>query len=239
MAEPSWPAGVARRVSATVERCVGLLPSAWVGLALLGGAIILFGRVTWSTPDMTARLSRDLTLFVVTPALLAYRFGGDIGWRINRAAIRDALLLAAFVAPFYVVGSTLPTVREFYPMWRTSLAFGEFVPHAIQLMVLAFATETYYRGLLCVGVREIGFKCVFISPVVYAMMHVSKPPIELVLSAPTDVLFGAVDYRSASILPSTVAHGCGLVLLDFLVLRDPVLPPELVLRWLSWVPVPL
>ena len=107
-------------------------------------------------------------------------------------------------------------------------------------MVVVVAAETYYRGLLCVGVsEEFGFKSVFISPVVYALHHVGKPPIELVLSAPTDVLFGAVDYDSDSILPSIVAHGLGLGLLDWLVLHDPLVPPETVLGWLRWLPIPL
>lgn len=214
-------------------------PTPWVAIALLGGAAILLVRVSWSTPGIEERVLRDVALFVVAPLVLAFRFGGDVGWRINRKAVRDALLLAAFVAPFYIVGSTLPTVRQYYPMWYTTPELGSFVPHAVQLFVLAFAAETYYRGLLCVGVRELGFKCVFISPVVYALMHTGKPPIELLLSAPTDVLFGAVDYQSGSILPSVVAHGGGLVLLDWLVLRDPVLPPEVVLEWLGWLPIPL
>ena len=64
-------------------------------------------------------------------------------------------------------------------------------------------------------------------------------PEQLVLSGPTDVLFGIVDYESDSILPSVVAHGGGLVLLDWLVLHDPLVPPETVLRALSWLPVPL
>lgn len=213
--------------------------SRWVLLSLSVAAVILYFRLNISISTPEERVVRDLTLYVAVPLLLGGIYGRNIGWTINRRAIVDTVLLAAFVTPFYVVGSTLPTVRAYYPMWSTSLAIGEFLPHAIQLFLLALATETYYRGLLCVGVREIGFKCVFISPIVYAMMHTSKPPIELLLSAPTDVLFGAVDYRSGSILPSTVAHGFGLVLLDWLVLREPVLPPEQVLRWLGWLPIPL
>jgi hypothetical protein len=124
-------------------------------------------------------------------------------------------------------------------MWETSAALPEFLPHAAKQFVVVVAAETYYRGLLCVGVRDIGFKSVFISPVVYALHHVGKPPIELLLSGPTDVLFGAVDYESRSLLPSIVAHGIGLCLLDWLVLHDPVVPPETALRLLSWLPVPL
>ena len=211
----------------------------WVHRALVLGPVLLFLGHQWFAPSLEARVVRDTVIYIVIPLGVAALHGRHIGWRIDRVAIRDAALLSAFVAPFYVVGSTLPTIREFYPMWQVSPAIGEFLPHAVMLFVVALATETYYRGLLCVGVREIGFKCVFISPIVYALMHSTKPPIELALSGPTDALFGAVDYHANSILPSTVAHGFGLVLLDWLVLHDPVIDPETTLRWLSWLPLPL
>ncbi len=211
----------------------------WIQRAFLaaGGLLLLYQY--WSTGGLSERVVRDVLVFIVGPLLVGLSHGRRIGWRVDRTAIRNTLLLAAFVLPFYIVGSTLPSIRSFYPMWYTTLALGEFVPHAVQLFLLALATETYFRGLLCVGVREIGFKAVFISPVVYALLHAGKPPVEFLLSGPTDVLFGSVDYYSESILPSVVAHGAGLVLLDWLVLREPLLPPELVLRALRWLPVPL
>lgn len=211
----------------------------WVQRSLLVGAVILVIYVNWTAPGRSERVLRDTILYILVPLALGMTHGRHLGWRIDRRAIRNAALLAGFVLPFYLIGSTLPTVRSFYPMWQVTPALGDFIPHAIQLFILALATETYFRGLLCVGVRDIGFKCVFISPIVYAMMHYTKPPIEFVLSGPTDVLFGAVDYDANSILPSVIAHGCGLVLLDWLVIHDPILPPDLVLEWLSWVPVPL
>ena len=211
----------------------------WVQRSLLLAAALLLIWANWRTRSLSARVVRDAVVFILLPLALALVHGRHLGWRVDRLAIRNTILLSAFVLPFYLVGSTLPTIREFYPMWHTTPELGSFVPHAVSLFVLALATETYYRGLLCVGVRDLGFKCVFISPIVYALVHIHKPPIEFVLSGPTDVLFGAVDYHANSILPSVVAHGLGLVLLDWLVLHDPVLPPDLVLRWLSWVPVPL
>lgn len=211
----------------------------WIQRSLIGAAVILLIYQQWSTGDLTSRVFRDMVLFVVAPLALGLTHGRRIGWTINRTAIKNTIYLSLFVLPFYIVGSTLPTIREFYPMWYTTLAPTDFLPHAVALFLLAVATETYFRGLLCVGVSDLGFKCVFISPIVYALMHTGKPPIEFVLSGPTDVLFGAVDYYSGSILPSVVAHGAGLVLLDWLVLRDPVLPPDLVLRGLSWLPIPL
>jgi len=213
----------------------------WVQTSLLAGLCLAVLWSLWSVPptSLDARIVRDVVLFVVLPGSLALSRGRDLGWRVDRRALRNTLLLACFVVPFYVVGSSLPTIRTYYPMWATDTALAAFVPHALAQFVVAAAAETYYRGLLCVGVRELGFKSVFISPVVYAVHHVHKPPIELLLSAPTDVLFGAVDYNSESILPSVVAHGFGLALLDWLVLHPPVVPTTTVVRIFSWLPVPL
>lgn len=214
----------------------------WVALALVWGAML---AVAWmalergGSTGLWARVVRDTVLYLVGPAALARLYGRRLGWRVNRRALWNTLLLALFVLPFYLVGSSLPTVRAYYPMWSVEPTVSSFVPHAIGQFVVVLAAETYFRGLLCVGVREIGFKSVFISPVVYALQHASKPPIELLLSGPTDVLFGAVDYQSRSILPSVVAHGFGLTLLDWLVLHPPLFSPERVAGWLRWLPVPV
>lgn len=211
----------------------------WVQKSLIVGAILIIIWVNWSVSGLHERVVRDTLVYIVAPLILASTHGRHIGWRVDRRAITDTILLSAFVLPFYVIGSVLPTIRTFYPMWAVDPTLPSFLPHAVTLFILALAMETYFRGLLCVGVREIGVKCVFISPVLYALIHLDKPPIELILSGPTDALWGAVDYHANSILPSVVAHGCGLILLDWLVIHDPVLPPELVLRALSWVPIPL
>jgi hypothetical protein len=227
-------------VAATRLRAPAALSTPWVRRALVAGVVL---GLAWSAlpdnPPLPDRAARDLLLFVVAPAALALAHGRRLGWRVDRRAVRNAALLAAFVTPFYVVGSTLPSVRAFYPMWHTSTALSAFLPHVVAQFLVALAAETYYRGLLCVSVRELGPVAVFLSPVVYALHHVGKPPVELLLSGPTDVLFGAVDYRSRSILPSVVAHGLGLALLDWLVLHPPVLPPARVLAALRWLPIPL
>jgi len=218
------------------DRLLGL---SWVQRSLLAGALI---TVLWTNlvqSGLNNRLFFDGLFLFAGPLVLAVTHGRRIGWRINRLAIRNGVLLAMFVLPFYLIGSTLPTIRAFYPMWETSTAPAEFLPHAAKLFFLALAAETYYRGLLCVGVSDIGFKAVFISPVVYMFHHWGKPPIEFLLSGPTDVLFGAVDYKSNSILPSVIAHGAGLVLLDWLVLHDPLFDPTGILAHLEWLPVPL
>lgn len=214
----------------------------WVQLSLLWGAVL---AAVWMAFEhagangFRARVARDAVVYLAGPAVLGWMYGNRLGWRVDRIALKNTLLLALFVLPFYVVGSSLPTVRAYYPMWQVEPTIVSFFPHAVGQFVIALAAETYFRGLLCVGVRELGFKSVFISPILYVFQHAQKPPIELLLAGPTDVLFGAVDYRSNSILPSVVAHGLGLCLLDWLVLHPPFLPPQKVVHWLRWLPVPV
>ncbi len=213
--------------------------SRWVGVTLIVGGILTAVWTVTSTQSLSGRVTRDVGLFLVIPGLLGYLGGERLGWRADRRAVRNTILLAVFVLPFYLIGSTLPTIRAHYPIWSVSPELGAFVPHALQLFLLVLATETYYRGLLCLGLRRLGIGCVFVSPVVYALAHVYSPPIELVLSGPTDVLFGIVDYDANSLLPSVVAHGIGLIFLDWLVLHDPVVAPSVVLRYLDWLPIPV
>ncbi|QLG51143.2 CPBP family glutamic-type intramembrane protease [Natrinema halophilum] len=211
----------------------------WVQKSLVAGAILALLWMRFVPVELRQRVLFDGVLLIAGPLALGLSHGNRIGWRVDLTAVRNTILLALFVLPFYVVGSTFPTIRTFYPIWETSSAPAAFVPHALRLMTLALAAETYYRGLLCVGVKELGFGAVFISPIVYMLHHSSKPPIEFLLSGPTDVLFGAVDYKSNSILPSVLAHGGGLVLLDWLVLHEPLFDPVLIMRYLEWLPVPL
>ncbi|WP_416838929.1 type II CAAX prenyl endopeptidase Rce1 family protein [Haloferax sp. DFSO52] len=213
----------------------------WLYRALLVGGVVGAAWSLWPIPagDLTYRAVHDALLFILVPGALALSHGRNLGWNVDRTALRNTVLLALFVLPFYLVGSSLPTIRTYYPMWHTSTALVEFVPHAAQQLLVVVAAETYYRGLLCVGIRDIGRKSALISPILYAFHHVGKPPIELLLSAPTDVLFGLVDYESDSILPSIVAHGFGLILLDWLVLHPPLFPPDEVAAALQWLPIPL
>jgi hypothetical protein len=215
----------------------GLARTTWVQRALFSGFLLALVWTEWHTSGLGSRVGKDLLVYLAAPAALAALHGKHLGWRVDRTALRNTVLLALFVLPFYLVGSSLPSVREFYPMWGATKE--TYLVHSVQQFLVVVAAETYYRGLLCVGVRDIGRKAAFISPVIYAFHHLGKPPIELVLSGPTDVLFGLVDYESNSILPSVVAHGLGLALLDWLVLHDPLVPTETVLSWLRWIPLPL
>lgn len=211
----------------------------WVPTALGSGLALAAVWTVWDAPTFPARLVRDAFVFFAVPVGLALAARRDIGFRVDRRAIASALALTALVLPFYVVGSSIPTVRAHYPMGPTSTAAGDFLPHAAMVLGLVVATETFYRGLLCVGIRQVGPVAILVSPTLYAVQHLASIPIEFLLSAPADALFGAADYYSESLLPSVVAHGTGILVLEWLVMHPPVVSPARVAELLRWLPVAL
>lgn len=222
-----------------LRRSAGLPPGGsipWVPLAIGSGLLLAIPHLAVRVTSIQQQVLRDGLFLIVVPMVLATAFGRRLGWRVDRTAVFNAAGLTAFVVPFYVVGSSLPSVRSAYPMWPTEPSIGVFLPHALGLLAIVVAAETFYRGLLCVSVRDIGLRCVLISPVIYVLWHLGDPPIELLLAAPADVLFGLVDYHSRSVLPSIVAHVTGFTLLTWLVMHPPLIPPETVVGALEWVP---
>jgi len=229
----STPAG--GRLDAVRRAFAGL---DWFQRSVLLGGVLTIVWMNLPMRTLDERLVGDGLLFFAVPVALAMAHDRRLGWRVDRRAVRNALVLSAFVLPFYLVGSTLPGVREFYPMWGLESAAPEaFLPHAAKQFVLVVAGETFFRGLFCVGIRERGPWVILVSPVLYALLHSGKPPVEILLSGPTDALFGLADYDANSLLPSVCAHGFGLMLLDWLVLHEPLLDPETTAGLLEWLPV--
>jgi len=193
----------------------------WVPTALASGVLLVVAFELWSVPTLQERVVRDGVLFLLLPLALGALVGRRLGWQVDRRALVVAVALTLFIVPIYVVGSTLPSVRAGYPMGGP-LPDGGFAQRALTLTILVVATETLYRGLLCVGIREIGPISVLVSPVLYTLQHLGGVPLAVLLSAPADVLFGASDYYADSILPSIVAHTAGLVLLEWLTRQPPL-----------------
>lgn len=193
----------------------------WVPTALVSGVLLVVAFELWSVPTLQERLLRDGLLFLAIPLALGALVGRRLGWTVDRRAILVAAGMTLAVIPFYVVGSTFPSVRAGYPMGGP-LPAGGFPQRALTLIALVVATETLYRGLLCVGIREIGPLSILVSPALYAFQHLGGVPLEIVLSAPADAVFGASDYYADSILPSIAAHSTGLVLLEWLVRQPPL-----------------
>lgn len=214
----------------TADELLATLRS-WEGRVLVVGVAIFVVISLWDTGTLRSRLIRDGFVFLVGPLVLAVAHGRHIGWRVDRRALRWSVWLTAFVLPFYIVGSTFPTVRAAYPMYGAAVpTLPAFLPTAVGLVVLVVATETYFRGLLCVGLRSWGRIAILVHVPFYVIRHLGQPPIEVALSGPAGILFGATAYETESILPPVVAHGVGVLILDWLTRHPPLFDAS---RWLG------
>lgn len=193
----------------------------WVPSALVTGVSLVVAFELWTVPTLGDRLVRDGILFFLLPLGLGALAGRRLGWQVDRRAVAVTLGLTLAILPVYVVGSTLPSVRAGYPMGGP-LPAGGFPQRALTLVALVVATETLYRGLLCVGIREVGPACILVSPALYTLQHLGGVPLEVLLAAPADALFGASDYVADSVLPSIVAHSAGLIALEWLTRQPPL-----------------
>jgi len=59
--------------------------------------------MSWDVRGLNERLVRDTVVYILAPLALGLRHGRHLGYRVDRTAIRNTLLLSLFVVPFYVV----------------------------------------------------------------------------------------------------------------------------------------
>ncbi len=76
----------------------------WLQRSLLVGLVLSILWSSWSVPptDLSARVVRDVVLFLAIPSALAIVHGRRLGYTVDRTALRDTLLLsdpAHFVRP--------------------------------------------------------------------------------------------------------------------------------------------
>lgn len=180
-----------------------------------------------ATPTLKDRVLKETFLFIFLPYLFLKLNGKHLSKvKINRRTLKNTLILLLLMLPFYVIAASIPQVREYYPIWSHGAGILGFLGMQGKQTVISIATETFYRGLLCVWIRGIGPKSILVSPVVYAAAHIGKPTVEVIGSGPADVVFGFFDYRSESIIPSVVTHSVGMATVDWLC-SHPALFPEL------------
>lgn len=131
-----------------------------------------------------------------------------LGWGRSR---RDALWVALAVAGAVVAAalvSRAPEVRAFYP--RLQLVKTEplwWIPSTLAFAAYGLSWEALFRGHLLIGVIDrLGAWAIVAQTVPFALAHVDKPPLELALSIPGGLFFGAAAYRTRSVLPGFLVH---------------------------------
>jgi len=73
-----------------------------------------------------------------------------------------------------------------------------------------FATELFFRGFLLFGLsKRFGKWSIILQDIPYTLMHIGKPFLEIPYSAIAGIIFGSINYRSKSFLPSFLLHAIG------------------------------
>ncbi|EGQ43842.1 MAG: CAAX amino terminal protease family [Candidatus Nanosalina sp. J07AB43] len=212
-------------IKAPIDRLKKITNSlGWTEKVLLFSAFIFVFDSVIKPANLATRALTNIIIFVLMPFCFARLHGRYLGVKLDSKTLISTTKLCIIVLPFYIFGASIPVMRGFYPIATVFLAPGSFIPHQVLQFCLVLGTEVFYRGVLCIWLTQLGKRCVFISPLVYAIGHIGKPSPEVAASAPADIIFGWFDYNSNSIVPSVIVHWIGMVLLDYLSLRAPLFP---------------
>jgi len=140
---------------------------------------------------------------------------GDVG-----KGLKYTVLLIIVSLPFMLYGASLLEFQSYYPLWDDERnSFYSFIYYEVFVMgVLMFYTELFYRGFL---LRSLSRKTRYgnlIQSIVYMYVHLGKPGLEVWWSLPAGFVFGEVDNKCKSILPSFLMHWLSSMLFNAMIL---------------------
>ncbi|MFC2162466.1 type II CAAX prenyl endopeptidase Rce1 family protein [Candidatus Altiarchaeota archaeon] len=131
-----------------------------------------------------------------------------IGLGDYRNGIKYSVILLVLALPFMYYGTRLASFREYYPLWDAERdSVGAFLFYEVIVMgALMFYTEFFYRGFLLKSLTGHTRYGNLIQSVIYMYVHLGKPGLEVWWSLPAGYVFGKVDLKCDSILPSFLMH---------------------------------
>jgi uncharacterized protein len=134
-------------------------------------------------------------------------------------AVSAALLSASL--PIMYLGSTFADFQEYYPTWDSAAeSLGGFLVYEAYVLVIMVSTEYFYRGFLLNTLMSATRYGNAVHAFAYMLAHLGKPPLEVAYSLPVGWLFGKVDLRAKSILPSLLMHYASSVVFDVMILHQ-------------------
>lgn len=133
-----------------------------------------------------------------------------------------------------ILGSYLPALKvvalqDYYPIFKhfrdAEQIFFAANPFAVDMgkmlfseaiyAMYIFSWEFFFRGYLTLGLaRKFGLWGVIIQTIPFVLLHLSKPTLEVALSAIGGLLLGLSSYYCKSFLPAFVLHVCLFISVD-------------------------
>jgi len=164
-------------------------------------------------------------LMILIGILLLFRekpksFGLSLG--DLKLGLKYSIILFTLAVPVMIYGSGLESFRSYYPIWKpAALSVENFIIYEIAIGVMMLYTEFFYRGFLLFGLsKSKRYKkyANLIQSFIYMLRHIGKPNLEVPYSFFAGYIFGWVDLRCKSILPSFLLHFIGNVVFDLMII---------------------
>lgn len=190
-----------------------------IGLAYQGGYI--FVRYAGSIPDPDKIISISFVtlytvLFFLVIPLLINKFilkenlknlGLMIPEKKIRALVLTLLGLLILMPPILHLAKR-PEFQAFYSFGKISLGASVFM-QLVDFPIYYFSEEFFFRGFLFITLwKRVGWHSFWITDIIFTLAHLTKPPLELLLSIFASVVFNILTLNTKSIYPALVVHYC-------------------------------
>ncbi|GAB6135473.1 CPBP family archaeomyxosortase MrtA [Thermococcus prieurii] len=134
----------------------------------------------------------------------------------NRKGVKLFLLLFALSIPLSLYGATIPSMRNYYPVFSYS-GPGSFLLGELGMGLIMLAHEAFYRGFLLFPLaRKNEWLAIVLQDIPYTLVHIGKPGIEVPYALVAGIIFAKMDLEGESFLPSFLLHWLGSAFFDVL-----------------------
>ncbi|ASJ07064.1 CPBP family archaeomyxosortase MrtA [Thermococcus pacificus] len=162
----------------------------------------------------------NLLFYFAVPLLVGRVMGfrrDELGVQIGKGpSYRWALILFIATIPLSLYGTTVPEMKDYYPIFEYS-GWGDFFVKELAVGAIMFAHEAFFRGMLLFPLaKKNEWLAILAQDVPYALAHIGKPGIEVPYSFVAGIIFAKMDLKGESFLPSFLLHWLGSVLFDVL-----------------------
>lgn len=131
------------------------------------------------------------------------------GWKLF-----TALFLLSI--PLSLYGTTIPAMKDYYPIFEYS-GWADFFLKELIIGVVMLAHEAFFRGFLLFPLAKKNESlAIILQDIPYTLVHLGKPGIEIPYSFVAGIIFAKIDLEGESLVPSFLLHWLGSVLFDVL-----------------------
>lgn len=177
--------------------------------------------VPWLIP---ASFWGHVLIVLVAYLLIPLAISTALGFRLselglkppNRKGVKLFLLLFALSIPLSLYGATIPSMRNYYPVFPYS-GPGSFLLGELGMGLIMLAHEAFYRGFLLFPLaRKNEPVAIILQDIPYTLVHIGKPGIEVPYALVAGIIFAKMDLEGESFLPSFLLHWLGSAFFDVL-----------------------